>query len=132
MYDTKQKNYILEVLKENKDKHLNSEEILELLKVKNYKVSQATLYRYLDKLEEVSIIRKFTKPHLSKACYQYIDEKCSHSHFHMICIECNKLIHLDCDLMNKFISHIEEHHEFKVLPEKVIYYGYCKKCRGER
>ena len=121
MYDTKQKNYILEVLKENKDKHLNSEEILELLKVKNYKVSQATLYRYLDKLEEASIIRKFTKPHLSKACYQYIDEKCSHSHFHMICVECNK-----------FISHIEEHHEFKVLPEKVIYYGYCKECRGER
>ena len=36
MYDTKQKNYILEVLKENKEKHLNSEEILDLLKNKNY------------------------------------------------------------------------------------------------
>ena len=35
MYDTKQKNYILEILKENKEKHLNCEEILSLLKEKN-------------------------------------------------------------------------------------------------
>ena len=131
MYDTKQKNYILEILKENKEKHLNCEEILSLLKEKNYKVSQATLYRYLDKLLEQNIIRKYTTHHLSKACYQYIDEKCHHSHFHMMCLTCNKLIHLDCNIMNNFINHIEDHHDFKVLPEKVIYYGYCKECRGE-
>ena len=131
MYDTKQKGYILEILKENKEKHLNSEEILTLLKEKNYKVSQATLYRYLDKLLEQNIIRKYTTNHLSKSCFQYIDDKCNHSHFHMICLTCNKLIHLDCNIMNNFINHIEDHHDFKVLPEKVIYYGYCKECRGE-
>ena len=32
MYQTKQKSYILNILKENKDKHLNAEEIFIILK----------------------------------------------------------------------------------------------------
>ena len=40
-------------------------------------------------------------------------------------------MHLDCELMNNFINHIEEHHKFKVVPEKIVYYGYCEECRGD-
>ena len=83
VYNTRQKTIILEMLKNNKDKHLTADDMLFILSAQKVSVSRATLYRYLDKLEETNIIRKFTKPHLSKACYQYIDEKCSHSHFHM-------------------------------------------------
>lgn len=132
MYETRQKKYILDVLKENKEKHLNCEEIYDILKEKNCSVSLATLYRYLDKLVSLNIIRKYTTTHLGKACYQYIDNNCKeHNHFHMICLNCNKLIHLDCELMHNFINHIEEHHKFKVMPEKVVYYGYCENCRGD-
>jgi len=132
MYETKQRNYILEVLKENKDKHLNCEEIHDILKQKQNPVSLATLYRSLDKLVSLNIIRKYTTSHFGKACYQYIDDNCkAHNHFHLICLKCNKLIHLDCDIMNNFLEHVEEHHEFKILPEKVVYYGYCSDCRGE-
>ena len=132
MYDTKQKNYILDVLKEYKDKHLNCEEIYDILKQKKYSVSLATLYRYLDKLVASNTIRKYTSTHLGKACYQYIDDTCKHhNHFHMICLKCNKLIHLDCDLMSEFIEHVNEHHKFRIMPEKVVYYGYCNECGGE-
>ena len=132
MYETKQKTYILDVLKENKDKHLTCEEIFDLLKQKECSVSLATLYRYLDKLVLNNVVRKYTSAHLGKAGYQFIDDKCKkHNHFHMICLTCNKLIHLDCDLMNNFINHVEEHHDFKVIPEKVVYYGYCSECRGD-
>ena len=132
MYETKQKNYILDVLIENKDKHLNCEEIYDILKQRNLSVSLATLYRYLDKLVASNKVRKYTSTHLGKACYQYIDDTCkNHNHFHMICLKCNKLIHLDCELMNEFIEHVENHHKFKIMPEKVVYYGYCNECRGD-
>ena len=131
MYETKQKTYILNILKENKSKHLNCEEIYDILKEKGYQVSLATLYLYLDKLVESNIVRKYSTTHLGKACYQYIDDNCKdHNHFHMICITCNKLIHLDCNLMSEFISHVEEHHKFKIQPEKVVYYGYCEEFGG--
>lgn len=132
MYETKQKNYILDILKENKDKQMNCEEIYVALKEKNYSVGLATIYRYLDKLVELNIVRKYNSSHLGKAYFQYIDEDCKkHNHFHMICLKCNKLVHLDCELMNNFINHIEEHHKFKVVPEKIVYYGYCEECRGD-
>lgn len=129
MYQTKQKSYILNILKENKDKHLNAEEIFMILKEQNLSVSLATLYRYLDKLVNENIVRKYTSSHLGKACYQYIDSHChKHNHFHLICLKCNKLIHLDCDLIDSFLSHVEEHHKFKISKEKVVYYGYCDEC----
>ena len=132
MYETKQKNHILNVLIENKDIQLNCEEIYDILRSKKYSVSLATLYRYLDKLVSLNVIRKYSSTHLGKAYYQYIDDHCkSHNHVHMICLNCNKLIHLDCKVMNNFINHIEEHHNFKILPEKNVYYGYCEECRGE-
>lgn len=132
MYETKQKSYILEVLKDNKDRQLNCEEIYDLLKIKNYSVGLATIYRYLEKLVNSNIIRKYTSSNKGKAYFQYIDDECKkHNHFHMICLKCNCLIHLDCNEMNEFIKHIDEHHNFKVIPEKIVYYGYCKDCRGE-
>ena len=131
MYETKQKKYILDILQENSDKHLNCEEIHDLLKDKGYSVSLATLYRYLDKFVSLNYVRKYTTTHLGKACYQLIDNTCKkHNHFHLICLKCNRLIHLDCNLMNEFMEHINKHHKFKVVPEKVVYYGYCEECGG--
>jgi Fur family ferric uptake transcriptional regulator len=89
MYQTKQKNIIINILIENKDKHLNAEEIYMILKKNNASVSLATLYRCLDKLVSENIVRKYNTTHLGKACYQYIDKNCTvHNHFHLVCEKC--------------------------------------------
>lgn len=132
MYQTKQKSNIINILVENKDKHLNAEEIYMILKNNNTSVSLATLYRCLDKLVSENLVRKYTSTHLGKACYQYIDKSCTlHNHFHLVCEKCQKLIHIDCKMIEDFIEHIEKHHNFKVQREKVVYYGLCEDCRGE-
>ncbi len=133
MYQTKQKEAILLILKNNKNKHLTCEEIYDLLKENNYHVSLATLYRYLDKLVNDNIIRKYNSLNLGKARYQFIAEDCQKSnHFHLICLKCNKLIHLNCDLLSDSIKHLEEEHTFKVVKEKVVFYGYCNECQEGR
>ena len=130
MYETKQKTFILNILKENKDKHLTIEEIYDLLKENNYSVSIATIYRYLEKLVSTNIVRKYNTSHTEKATFQYIDEDCKkENHIHLICLKCNKLIHLNCHEMSSFIHHFEEHHDFKIIPNKVVYYGYCNECK---
>ncbi len=131
-YNTVQKQKILEMLKANSHHHLNADEMLFILNAKQLNVSRATLYRYLDVLVQTGEVRKYIFAEGEKACYQYIEDKnhCS-SHFHLMCTECGKLIHLDCGKVAELINHIEEEHNFMVDPGRVVIYGICSDCKKE-
>ena len=58
-YNTIQKQIIIKFLEEHKDRHLNVDEMLEILKEEDLEVSRATLYRTLDNLVESGIVRKY-------------------------------------------------------------------------
>ena len=97
-YNTKQKEKLIDFLISNKDKHTNVQEISAYLSAEGTPVGTATIYRQLDKLVESGTVRKYTFDGKTGACYQYIDgaEQCR-EHFHLKCLTCGKLIHLDCD-----------------------------------
>lgn len=129
VYNTRQKIQILEMLKNNKDKHLTVDEMFFILSAMKVNVSRATLYRYLDVLVATGEVKKFITSEDGKACYQYFDPSLNcNEHFHLMCIECGKLIHLCCDEVNHVISHIEGEHNFKVDPGKIVFYGTCEEC----
>ena len=97
-YKTKQKDCLLNVLKEHKDSILSCDDIYMLLVKENKKIGIATLYRQLEKLVESGVIRKYKAEFTNKYLYQYIDKECQcEDHLHMICLKCNKLFHLDCE-----------------------------------
>ena len=128
-YKTKQKEKILNFLKENSDKHVTAAEIISFLNDTNESVGSATVYRYLDKLVSSSVVRKFYLDEKTGACYQYVEnnEEC-HEHFHLKCVECGRLIHIDCSYMKSLNAHIFEHHGFKVDNSKTVLYGKCEDC----
>ena len=129
-YNTIQKQRILEMLKANSNHHLNVDEMLFILNTKQIYVSRATLYRYLDVLVQTGEVRKFLIGDNEKACYQYIEDKehCS-NHFHLMCTECGKLIHLHCQKVDDIVGHILEEHKFLVDPGRVVFYGICEECQ---
>ena len=128
-YKTKQKDCLLNVLKEHKDSILSCDDIYMLLVKENKKIGIATLYRQLEKLVESGVIRKYKAEFTNKYLYQYIDKECQcEDHLHMICLKCNKLFHLDCEEAKHLIKHIEEKHHFKVMSTKVVLYGLCEDC----
>ena len=90
MKDTKQRNYILDVLNNN-NKSLYVEEICDLVNEKSdSKVALSTIYRNVNKLlEKEMIIKTFDKS--GKAMYIK-----SHKHSHEFkCSKCHKIITLD-------------------------------------
>lgn len=125
-YLTKNKTTVLSVLIENKGKHLTIEEIDELLKGK---VPLASIYRIVDSLVDEGLVQKYTIDRNSSACFQYIGDGIAHSHFHLLCVKCGKLIHLECHEVNHLIEHIESEHGFKVDISKVNLYGICEECQ---
>ena len=100
---------------------------LDYLKQKGTPVSKPTAYRYLGKLCEKGVLRKFSDS--KSAAFQYIDsENSCHEHMHLKCLNCGEFIHLGCDFMSKVDKHIFEHHNFKVDNSKTVILGLCEKC----
>lgn len=125
-YVTKNKLKIIEILKNNEDRHLTIEEIFEL---SNKEVPIASIYRIIDQLLLEGVVRKYVIDKNLSACFQYGGDVSLHSHFHLICTRCGRLFHLECNNVNDLINHIEEHHGFKVDISRVNLYGICEECQ---
>lgn len=131
-YKTRQREQILNCLTENKTKHMTADDIVSWLKERKAEVGKATVYRALDKLIEEGKARKYISEEGKSACYQYVDDKGEcHMHFHLKCVECGKLIHLECDYLSDLEQHILKHHKFVVDNTKTVLYGVCEDCRHE-
>ncbi len=128
-YNTKQKEKLVDFLINNKDKHTTVQEISAYLSSEGSPLGTATIYRQLDKLVESGCVRKFVIDGKTGACYQYIEnEHECREHFHLKCLNCGKLIHLNCDHLMSINKHIEEHHGFVIDPSQTVFYGRCAEC----
>lgn len=128
-YKTRQRDQILDCLIQNRDRHITADEILAKLSEENAAVGKTTIYRYLDKLVSQGAVRKYFIEEGKSACYQYMGEDpVCNEHFHLKCIGCGKLIHLECHYMGNLDSHIREHHDFAVDHSKTVLYGKCGDC----
>ena len=125
-YSTKQREAIAEFLRTTSD-HVSASEIIARLREMNISVGAATVYRTLDKLEKEGLVRKMSTGDGS-ACYQYISHLECHQHFHLKCLSCGRLIHLDCDFLADMEKHILDHHGFTISTGKTVIYGKCADC----
>ena len=129
-YKTKQRAIILDFLKEN-SAHVTARDIATHLSEQGIHIGVATVYRSLDRLCEQGIIRKFVIDERSGACYQYVQDAECNEHFHLKCISCGALIHMNCDFLKKMEEHIFDDHGFVVSSGKTVIYGLCSACRGD-
>ena len=125
-YKTKQSEIVLSYLKQNSDSHLTANEIA--MALSNQNVGKTTVYRHLEKLCRDGAVRKYILEEGDSACYQYIGDNACHSHFHLKCLSCNKLLHLECDHLSEIETHINAHHNFKVDSSRTVFYGICEEC----
>lgn len=128
-YKTRQRLQVLNCLIDNKANHLTADEIAVILKQQGAEVGKTTVYRALEKLLEEGSIRKYISEEGKSACFQYVDdsEECRR-HFHLKCVKCGRLIHLECDYLSDLETHIFEHHKFTVDNTKTVLYGVCGDC----
>ena len=130
-YNTKHKELLLSFLRENSDEHITVQEISVFMSNAGTPMGTATIYRQLDRLVEQGCVKKYILDGRSGACYQYMesDTDCN-EHYHLKCVLCGKLIHLDCEVLNDINSHILQHHGFVVDSSKTVFYGQCEECTG--
>lgn len=131
-YNTKQREEILQFIYGRGKKHFTAGDIISSLEKSGGTVGSATVYRTIDRLVGEGKIRKFFIDGGTSACYQLSDgassEKCA-EHFHLKCLSCQKLYHVDCRHIEELKKHIKSEHGFDIDMSKTVLYGICGDCK---
>lgn len=131
-YNTEPKKLINEFLKQNSDRHFTVDEIAEAVCSGDKSAGKSTVYRHISKLLESGAVRRFETPGVKSFVYQYsgVSEHCD-SHYHLKCVKCGRLIHLECAKMDEVRQHILADHNFIIGSNRAVLYGECGICAKE-
>lgn len=125
-YRTKQRELIAAFFKENTDRQFSINEISDRF---SESIGKSTVYREISRLADDGFIRKYPDS-AGGFLYQYSGRHC-HEHFHLRCVSCGKIVHLDCHMMNGICAHINDEHDFEIDMSRTVLYGLCGDCKGE-
>lgn len=130
--NTKQRQVILDCLKNLQDKHVTADELTDLVHEKAPNVGRATVYRYLHQLHEEGIVKKYTIPDGGGFCWQYVGEHSDcHSHYHLKCSTCGEVTHLEHTLLDAFSESLRKTDGFEIDEGDTVFYGKCSKCKNK-
>lgn len=127
--NTKQKQYIVNYLLENEDKHITVDDIANTLKST---VGKSTIYRVLNDLEEKGEVSRIAREDNKGFFYKY-NKKCEKHHrcYHLICESCGKLKHYSSSDIDSIFEKVSNDEKFDVNFERVTFFGKCKKCQNK-
>lgn len=128
-YKTEGREKLISFLSSKPDMHFTADEIC--MEINGSLSCRSSLYRNLNTLCLDGYVRKFKSEGKNMSLYQYIGDACR-DHFHLKCISCNNIVHLECDISREMIDHIKEHHGFFIDSGRSILYGYCKECMDRK
>jgi Fe2+ or Zn2+ uptake regulation protein len=120
---TPQRHMILSVIQEAQE-HLSIEQIAERVQARNPYVSLSTVYRTLELLLNLGLIRE---SHLPGEQPRY-EAASDMAHHHLVCRRCHKIIHLDETLLGNLNEQLQEMYHFHHLTLDLVAAGYCSSC----
>ena|SRR5258708_18171281 len=120
---TPQRFMIMSVIQESTE-HLSVEEITERVQARNPYVNLSTIYRTLELLRGLGLIRENRLPGENPR-YEIADGK---SHHHLICRNCRAVIHLDDELLGNLHEKLQEQYQYHGLILDLMASGYCNAC----
>ncbi|MBO0784135.1 MAG: transcriptional repressor [Ktedonobacteraceae bacterium] len=123
---TPQRYMILSVIQEAQE-HLTVEQITERVQQRNPFVSLSTVYRTLELLKKLDLVRESRlsgeQPHYEVAGDQ--------AHHHLVCRRCHATLHLDEQLLGNLHEELQEKYHFYGLSLSLVASGYCTACWEE-
>ena len=127
VYRTSQREILLDFLSAHPDKEFTVDQITEA--ICGDAIGKSTVYRIISRLCDDGDILRTRGAGGKKILYRSIDKvnEC-HAHFHLKCLNCGKLIHLDCDFMDELGRHIAGEHGFRLDPRSTVINGVCAEC----
>lgn len=101
-------------------------EVFELAKSACPSLGVVTVYRTLEKLEELGLIQRV---HQHDGCNAYLPHADGHQHL-IICQKCGKAVYFEGDDMDTFFNKVASEHGYTVSDHWLQLFGICSKCEA--
>ena len=125
---TIQRRHILDTFLDH-EKHLSAEELYKIVKRKDPKIGQATVFRTLKLLCYAGIAREVI---LDDMIVRY-EHKYGHEHHdHLVCVECSKCIETLDPKIEKLQEALCKKFSFSPQNHKMEIFGICKVCSAKK
>ena len=128
-YITRQRRALLAFLSQRPEQLFSAEELMLALGQQGENVGLATVYRNLDKMVSQDMLARIIPSDGSGAKYEYLETRAlPDSHYHMVCEECGRILHINSSRLAQLADHIESDHDFVLDSRRTILYGRCRQC----
>jgi Fur family ferric uptake transcriptional regulator len=104
--------------------HATPDEILAEVQQHASAVNVSTIYRTLEVLEELGLVRH---AHLSDRAPTYHSVS-DHEHFHLVCRKCHAVVSVDPHMLDDLRAELEDAHGFTVDVGHLAIFGECAEC----
>jgi Fur family transcriptional regulator, ferric uptake regulator len=104
--------------------HGTPDEVLAQVRRESSAVNLSTIYRTLEVLEELGLIRH---AHLSDRAPTY-HSSTGHDHFHIVCRNCGRVTSVDPEVASGLVARLGEEHGFVPDLGHLTVFGHCLDC----
>jgi Fur family ferric uptake transcriptional regulator len=105
---------------------LNPQEVYERAKATNPGLGLVSVYRTLEKLEELGLVQRVHQPN---GCNAYLPHADGHQHL-IICVQCGRAEYFEGDDMDAFFERVAGEHGFTVRKHWLQLFGLCAECEN--
>jgi Fur family ferric uptake transcriptional regulator len=122
---TRQRQLVWDTLRRTR-RHLSADQIGAALRRQQQSVDMATVYRSLDVLQRLGLVRSSRL-----AERQYFEVAEPGEHYHLVCDECGRANHIEGEDLAQVLRHITDAHRFAVKSADLIVHGWCERCQAK-
>jgi len=119
---TPQREFVLRAVE--KLGHATPDEVLAEVRAQSSAVNVSTVYRTLEVLEELGLVRH---AHLSDRAPTY-HSVTDHEHFHLVCRNCHRVISVDPEVAAPLVERLEQEQGFVIDIGHLAVFGHCTDC----
>ncbi|GAB2456601.1 transcriptional repressor [Nocardioides hungaricus] len=107
--------------------HATPDEILADVQAQSSAVNVSTVYRTLEVLEELGLVRH---THLSDRAPTY-HSITDHEHFHLVCRNCHRVVSVDPDVVAPLAERLRAEEGFVIDVGHLAIFGVCVECETD-
>jgi Fur family transcriptional regulator, ferric uptake regulator len=106
--------------------HLSADDLVELMRKEDHRISRATVYRTLQWMVEAGVARKVD---FGEGRFRFERSYRHPRHFHLICKSCNRSFEFLSSDIEALIEEVAEARGFELRQSVLQIYGECDECR---
>jgi len=116
---------VVEILSTS-ERVLSPLQIYDLVQDKSPKLSLVTVYRTVEKLEEIGLIQRVHQP---SGCQAFIATNVGHQHL-LICENCGRVEFFGGDRLEALMSEVSHETGYKIAEHWLQLFGVCERCQS--